>query len=244
MAIYHFSVKTVSRSTGRSAVAAAAYRSASKLVCPRTGLTHDYRRRQRGVLAQRLFLPRDLTMSRQQIWSAAELAETRKNSTVAREIEVALPHELTLQQQQALLSQFARELIEKHGVAVDIAIHAPSKNGDEKNVHAHILMTTRRILETGQLGEKTREWDDRKSGTVEFWRERWSQIVNEALEKAGHDARIDHRSLKEQGIDRIPGRHHGVSATAIERKKRGASRRIDDLQKEQKEAKKRKSRAR
>lgn len=218
MAIYHLSVKTVSRSSGRSAVAAAAYRSGEKLTDYTTGEVKDYTRKG-GVLGKRIITPiQNFNISREQLWNMAEQAEKRKNSTVAREIEVALPAELSADEREKLVTLFCHSLAQKHQVAVDYAIHEPSRKGDERNYHAHILMTTRRLTEDGKLGEKTREWDDKKQGaeTVKYWRENWAYFSNMLLEKYGE--KIDNRTLEEQGVDREPTKHKGVIATAMERK--------------------------
>ena len=224
MAIYHCSVKTVSRAKGGSAVASAAYRSGEKLIDHTTGEVKDYTRKS-GVLDTGLVFPENfdpiLIRDREQLWNMAEMAEKRKNSTVAREIEVALPAELTPNFRKFLVETYCKELAKKHGVAVDYAIHAPSRHGDERNYHAHILMTTRRLTADGELGEKTREWDDKKMGseTTLYWRKEWEEKTNALLRICGHTEQIDCRSLKEQGItDRQPTTHKGVARTAMERK--------------------------
>lgn len=220
MAIYHFSVSTISRSAGRTAPAAAAYRAGERVVDQITGEVHDYTRKA-GVESVDMVLPEGApAWDRSTLWSAAERAEKRRDSCVAREIELALPDELSAEQRRALVLEFARGLSDRHGVAVDVAIHAPGREGDQRNHHAHVLMTTRRLGPEG-LGVKTREWDDRKTGpalTVE-WRAEWARLQNEALERHGHAARVDHRSLAEQGItDREPGQHDGPARTAVLRK--------------------------
>lgn len=218
MAIFHLSVKTVSRSSGRSAVAAAAYRSGEKLTDYTTGEIKDYTNKG-GVLDKGIVLPiQNLNISRQDLWNMAERSEKRKNSTVAREIEVALPAELSADEQRKLVQLFCHSLTQRHQVAVDYAIHAPSRQGDDRNYHAHILMTTRRLTADGELGEKTREWDDKKQGaeTVKYWRENWAYFSNILLEKYGE--KIDSRTLEEQGVDREPTKHKGVARTAMERK--------------------------
>lgn len=221
MAIFHLSVKTVSRSAGRSATAAAAYRAGVEITDERTGEIHDYQRKA-GVESAELFLPAgapEWATDRAKLWNAAEQSEKRKNSTVAREFEVALPSELSADQRRELAHDFARELVKRHGFAVDVAIHAPGKDGDSKNHHAHILCTTRKLTAEG-FTEKTRELDDRATGAAEVthWREQWAGLTNAALERAGHAERVDHRSLDAQGIDREPGVHLGPTATAIERR--------------------------
>ena len=216
MAIYHLSVKTISRSAGRSATAAAAYRCGVAIADERTGQTFDYRRRQ-GVELSALLLPAaapSWAAERAALWNSAEASETRRNSTVAREFEIALPAELDAEQRQQLALRFSREIVERHGCAADVAIHAPGR-GDDRNHHAHILLTTRRLVANG-FGEKTRELDDRKTGLVSEWRERWAQLANEALSAAGQDARIDHRTLAAQGIAREPSPHLGPKASGYE----------------------------
>ena len=220
MAIYHCSVKTISRSAGRSATAAAAYRSGGRIVDERTAEIHDYTRKG-GVLLTGIETPDgapDWAKDRSALWNAAEAAEKRKNSTVAREVEVALPSEIDAGQMRQIVEEYSRWLSDRYGVAVDWAIHQPHHRGDERNYHAHILLTTR-ILGPDGLGAKCRILDDKKTGPAEVvaMRERWAKVVNRALEQAGIDARIDHRSLKEQGIDREPQIHAGPSVAAIER---------------------------
>ena len=219
MATYHLSAKTISRSQGRSATAAAAYRSGARIIDERTGVLHDYQRR-RGVEAAFLLLPAsapDWASDRAGLWNAAEQAETRKNSTVAREFEIALPAELDAGERQRLAVDFARELVERHGCAADVAIHRPGRAGDSRNHHAHILLTTRRLTAAG-FTEKTRELDDLKSGEIGRWRARFAEVQNERLREAGVEARVDHRSLEAQVIDREATIHLGPAATALERR--------------------------
>jgi hypothetical protein len=221
VAIFHLSVKTVSRSAGRSSTAAAAYRAGVEITDERTGEIHDYRRKA-GVESAELFLPSgapEWATDRAKLWNAAEQSETRKNSTVAREFEVALPAELSADQRRELAQDFTKALVKKYGFAADCAIHLPGKNGDSQNHHAHILCTTRKLTAEG-FTAKTRELDDRATGAVEVveCRELFATMTNAALERAGHAVRVDHRSLEAQGIDRDAGIHLGPTATAIERR--------------------------
>ena len=219
MATYHLSAKTISRSHGRSATGAAAYRSGVRITDERTGVLHDYRRR-RGVEAAFLLLPAsapDWASDRARLWNAAELSETRKNSTVAREFEIALPAELDAGERQRLAADFARELVFRHGCAADVAIHRPGRASDSRNHHAHILLTTRRLTAAG-FTEKTRELDDLKSGEIGRWRARFAEVQNARLREAGVEARVDHRSLEAQEIDREATIHLGPAATALERR--------------------------
>ena len=235
MAIYHLSVKTVSRSAGRSATAAAAYRAGCKITDERTGEIHDYTRKG-GVESAELVLPAgapEWAADRAALWNAAEQAETRKNSTVAREFEIALPEELSPAERQRLARNLAREIVERHGCAADVAIHAPGKEGDNRNHHAHILLSTRRLGPEG-FTEKTRELDDQKTGPqiVTQWRERFASLQNERLREAGIEARVDHRTLEAQGIDREPTRHLGPAATGYERRTGEPSRKRMDFEAE------------
>ena len=221
MAIYHLSVKPISRTDGRSATAAAAYRAAIQISDARTGKLHDYRRKQ-GVVSAVLLVPEvapKWAHDRSQVWNAAEMAETRKNATVAREFEIALPAELNDVQRQQLAHEFAQELVNQHGCIADVAIHQPSGGGDQRNHHAHILLSTRRLGPEG-FTDKTRELDDYSSGPkwVHKWRERYAQLQNLCLQQAGSEARVDHRSYQNQGVDALPSCHLGPSATAYERR--------------------------
>ena len=221
VAIFHLSVKTVSRSAGRSSTAAAAYRAGVEITDRQTGEVHDYRRKS-GIESAELFLPAGApkwVTDRAELWNAAEKSETRKNSTVAREFEVALPAELSADQRRELAHDFSKALVKKYGFAADCAIHAPGKDGDSKNHHAHILCSTRKLTAEG-FTAKTRELDDRATGAAQVveCRELFASMTNAALERAGQSVRVDHRSLEAQGIDREPTEHLGPSASAIERR--------------------------
>jgi len=235
VAIFHLSVKTISRSAGRSATAAAAYRAGVKITDERTGEIHDYTRKG-GVESAELVLPAgapEWAADRAALWNAAEQAETRKNSTVAREFEIALPDELTPAERHRLAHDLAHEIVERHGCAADVAIHAPGADGDHRNHHAHILLSTRRLGPEG-FTEKTRELDDQKSGPqlVTEWRERFARLQNERLRQAGIAARVDHRSLEAQGIDREATRHLGPAASGYERRTGEPSRKRLDFEAE------------
>lgn len=233
MAIYSASVKGVSRGGGRSATAAAAYRTASEVVDYRTGIIHDYTRRG-GVDHVSMHLPAGVeAMTTEDLWNRAEAAENRKNSQVARELLTALPHELDQFQRRALAEQIAAALVERYGVAAQAAVHAPDTEGDSRNWHAHILFTTRRMDASGQLTEKTRELDvkPRSGAEVEWMREMVEALTNQALEQAGRPERVDRRSLAGQRaaalaagdleraaeLDREPTIHEGPRVTQIRR---------------------------
>ncbi|TNC44698.1 molybdopterin-guanine dinucleotide biosynthesis protein MobA [Rubellimicrobium rubrum] len=201
MASYHLSVKTVQRSAGRSATAAIAYRTASRVVCEREGRVHDYRAKA-GVEASLLLVPKDApewAHDRQALWNAAEARETRSNSVTAREWELALPAELDAEGRRVLVQGFAAELVARYGVAADVAIHAPHQDGDQRNWHAHVLTTTRVLTPEG-LTDKTRVLDAKQTGgpEIEHMRARWAELQNQALERLGVDERVDHRSLAAQ----------------------------------------------
>lgn len=221
MAIYHCSVKTISRSAGRSATAAAAYRSGSKIEDQRTAEIHDYTRKG-GVMVTGIVAPEDApawAKDRAALWNQAEASEKRKNSTVAREVEVALPSELNAGQMRKLTEDYGKWLSARYGVAVDWAVHQAHRHGDDRNHHAHMLMTTRALGPDG-LGDKTRVLDDKLTGPdeVKAMREHWALQVNKALELAGHESRVDHRSLRAQEVDRVPQIHAGSAAIGKERR--------------------------
>jgi len=207
MAIYHCSTKPLSRSSGRSSVAAAAYRSGDCLLDERQGLEHDYTRRS-GVDHSELILPDQAgDWTRSELWNAAEEAEKRKDGRTAREWEVALPDELSPEERRELAVSFAGDLADRYGCAVDVAVHAPDREGDQRNWHAHLLATTRKV-DGDELGEKCDiELSDAKRLSmgleparkeIEEVREVWASQVNEYLERAGQEDRVDHRSLAAQ----------------------------------------------
>ena len=224
MAIYSLHVKVVSRSTGRSVVAAAAYRAAENIADDRLGVVWDFTRK-RGVLHSEIITPAgapEWASDRAELWNAAERAEdksTRRSSaTTGRDIILALPHELTDEQRVDAVRQFASALIQRYGVAIDFAIHAPDRYSDERNFHAHLLMTTRRVGPDG-FGGKSRELDDYTTGPreIEAIRAIWEKIGNRVLAEAGLDVRIDCRSYADRGVDREATVHLGPVASGMER---------------------------
>lgn len=229
MAIYSLHVKTVSRSDGRSVVAAAAYRAAENVADDRLGVVWDYTRKS-GVLHTEIIVPAESpewARDRAGLWNAAERAEdksTRRSSaTTGRDVILALPYELTHEQRLEAVRQFATALIQRYGVAVDFAIHAPDRHSDDRNFHAHLLMTSRRIGPAG-FGKKTRELDDFTTGPreIEAIRRMWEHIGNRALEMAGLEIRIDCRSFVDQGLDREATVHLGPVAAGMERNGEGS----------------------
>ncbi len=187
----------ISRSQGRSATAAIAYRVAERIEDRRTGLTFDYAARG-GVDHTEILAPDhapDWVRDRSELWNRVEESETRKNSQVAREVRVALPAELTHAQRVELVRDFAQEQFVDRGMIADIALHAPGRDGDDRNHHAHILLTTREIGPEG-FTTKNRDWN--KVEVLEGWREAWARDNNIALERAGIEDRVDHRTLEAQ----------------------------------------------
>jgi len=224
---FHCSVKTVSRGGTRAsaAVAAAAYRTGMELHDELSGVTHDYTRRS-GVVTTFMLAPADApewAFDVEQFWNRAEQAENRRNSRVARELELALPDSLTPGERKAIVAEAAQFLVDRYGVGVTAAIHAPGRRGDDRNHHAHLLFSTRRIGSKG-FGAKTRELDDKAQGAKEVTalRQRTAEIINAALEAAGHGERVDWRSFKSRGISREPTNHLGPAAHEMERKGKGS----------------------
>lgn len=242
MAIYHCSIKIISRGKGKSAVAAAAYRSGETLTNEYDGITHDYTRKG-GIAYTEILLPDNAPREyadRSVLWNAVEKTEKAKNAQLAREIEIALPHELTREQGVSLVREYVKEQFVNAGMCADIAIH--DKN--DGNPHAHIMLTMRPIEKDGTWGAKQKkeyvldkdgnkiydrkkrqykcksipatDWNEQSK--AEEWRETWAEICNRALEQNGHSERIDHRSYERQGIDQIPTVHLGVSAFQMEKR--------------------------
>ncbi|MCZ8260602.1 MAG: Ti-type conjugative transfer relaxase TraA [Beijerinckiaceae bacterium] len=230
MAIYHLSMKPITRSSGRSAVAASAYRAGECLTNERDGLTHDYTRKS-GIEHAEIVLPKGSTAEwardRSALWNAAEAAEKRSDARVAREFEIALPHELSPEERLEATRAFAQVLADRYGTAVDFAVHSPNGETDIRNHHAHLMMSVRGLTETG-LGEKTIL--ERENGwllsralptsmmQLKDIRRDWEGIANEGLAQAGHDIRIDHRSHQDRGLEIEPTEHMGVYATQMERR--------------------------
>lgn len=236
MAIFHLSVNLISRKAGRSSTAAAAYRAAERIEDERTGEVHDYSRRS-GVESAELVLPSGVEWqpARAEFWNAVEAKNKRADAQVAREFVVALPAELDAGARRDLAVQFARVIVDRYQVGADVAIHAPGR-GDDRNHHAHILTTTNRVEVSGKLGNKVRELDgiaaSRGEGpnAVEQLRSTWADLTNQALEKAGSPARVDHRTLADQRIDRAPTVHLGPAAFGYERRTGEISRKRADFE--------------
>lgn len=230
VAIYHLSAKVISRSSGRSAVAAAAYRHGERLIDQRQGRECDYSRKG-GIEHSEILAPDNAPAwmrDRGQLWNAVEAVEKRRDAQLSREIELALPHELSADQRRELVRAFVRDQFVSRGMVADVAIHAPSRHGDDRNHHAHIMLTTRALTAEG-FGPKAREWN--RAEQLEQWREAWAQHSNRALERAQVHERVDHRCLEAQraeatqggfldradALDRAPTIKLGPEASALER---------------------------
>jgi len=217
LADFRLSAQVIGRSDGRSATAAAAYRASERVECQRTGLTHDYSRKG-GTLHEEIMTPDNTPewmRDRDQLWNAVEKVERRKDAQLAREVQLSLPNELNPEQRLTLVRDFVADQFVSKGMIADIAIHAPNEKGDERNHHAHIMLTMRDITADG-FGKKNRDWN--KPQVLENWREQWANHQNQSLERHGHSERVDHRSYAEQGIDKQPQQHRGTTATEMERK--------------------------
>lgn len=242
MAIYHCHCKIISRGQGRSAVGAAAYRSGEKLYNEYDGIEHDYTKKG-GVVYSEIMLcenaPKEY-QDRQTLWNAVEQIEKSSKAQLAREYEVALPVELSREEQIKLVRDFAKENFVDNGMCVDFSIH----DKEDGNPHAHIMLTTRPIEQDNSWGVKQRkeyildkngqkQYDKKKQtykcktvkttnwDSKEFLqrsRESWAEKVNQELERKNVPQRVDHRSYNEQGIEQIPTQHIGVSANAMEKR--------------------------
>lgn len=213
MAIFHYSSSILSRSKGQNAIASASYQSAALLIDQRTGEEKDYRRKE-SVDYVEILAPENApewVTDRERLWNEVEAAEKRKDAQLARKMDVALPRELTPDEQRELVRRFVQEEFVNRGQIADVAIH----DAKGKNPHAHVMLTTREIGPEG-FGKKCREWNPAFKGqgfakgeklTVE--RATWAAYCNRALQERGHEARIDHRRLEDQGVERVPQIHLG-----------------------------------
>ena len=241
IAIFHCPIQIIKRSVGRSAVAAAAYRSGEKLTNEWDGKTHDYTHKP-GVIHTEIMLPAHAPpefQDRSTLWNSVEEIEKSSDAQLAREIEVALPVELSRAEQLALVRSFVKDNFVAEGMCADFALH---DKGDG-NPHAHIMLTIRPLKPDGRWGPKCRKvydldsqgnripdgkggWKNHREDTTDWnnrenaekWRAAWAVYANRALEAAGRPERIDHRSYKRQGIEKIPSIHMGVAASQMERR--------------------------
>ncbi len=229
MAIYHLRVKYVQRSAGRSAVAAAAYRSGTRIEDQRTGLTHDYTRK-RDIEHEEVLLPEHMPAAmadRGTLWNALETGIKHPRGQPAFEVEVALPRELDREQCVELVRAFSQDMFVERGVPVDFAIHRTTARDGGEHPHAHILVSTRRFNPDGSLEKAARDMQDspklvakvyaleeegkideavllQKDLNLGLWRRQWEDYSNRFLDEAGSEARIDHRTLEAQQVAREP----------------------------------------
>ena len=241
MAIYHCSIKIISRGKGKTAVGSAAYRAGEKIKNEYDGITHDFTKKV-GVVHTEILLPDHAPreyLDRSVLWNAVERVEKAKNSQLAREFELALPIELSREQNINLVREYVKKNFVAVGMCADLCIH----DVGEGNPHAHIMLTMRPIEQDGTWGTKSKKeyildgnderiripgigYKSRKISTVDWnehtkaeeWREGWADIVNQHLSQQGVVERIDHRSYERQGVDKIPTIHMGVAASQMEKK--------------------------
>ncbi len=197
MAIYHLSAKIIRRSAGRSSVAAAAYRSASRLSDQRLGLDYDYTRKG-GIEHSEILAPENAPnwmRDRATLWNTVERVEKRRDAQLSREIELALPRELSLDRRVGLVREFIQSEFVDCGMVADCNHHAGKARDGGEQPHVHVMLSTRELMGDG-FGPKNRDWNS--VDKLERWRERWAEHVNLELERAGHDIRVDHRNLEAQ----------------------------------------------
>lgn len=241
---FHFAVNIISRGKGKSAVASAAYISGEKIKNEWDGVTHDYTRKS-GIIHKEILLPKHVPKEyydRTTLWNSVEMIEKNSNAQLARNFIIALPKELNFKENTKLIEEFVREHFVSRGMIVDFALHNETKEGNQ-NIHAHIMTIVRPINLDGTWGQKSKkeylfdgngepiltksgqqktrkieltDWNDK--GNVEKWREGFSKLCNEYLERNGKEKRVDHRSFKRQGLDQIPTIHLGAAASALENK--------------------------
>ncbi len=241
---FHFSVSIISRGKGKSAVASSAYIAGEKIKNEWDGVTHDYTKKQ-GVIHKEIFLPEHAPQEfsdRTTLWNSVELFEENSNAQLARNFIIALPKELSLEENKKLITEFIKENFVAEGMVADLAIHDESQDGNN-NIHAHIMTIVRPLNEDGTWGQKSKKeymldengekilgkngkpktrkvelttWNDR--GNVEKWRASFSNLCNRYLQENNIDKKVDHRSFKRQAVKQIPTIHLGAAASALERK--------------------------
>lgn len=241
---FHFNISIISRGKGKSAVASATYISCEKLTNEWDGVTHDYHNK-KGLEDKEIFLPENAPkefLDRSTLWNSVELNEKAINSQLARNFIIALPKELSLEENKELIREFIQENFVSKGMIADLAIHQGNDEGNG-NIHAHIMTTVRPLSQDGTWGAKSKkeylfdeqgnkilgkngkpktrkidltDWNNKEN--AEKWREHFATLCNQYLEKAGEQKRVDHRSYQRQGKEEIPTIHLGASAGALERK--------------------------
>lgn len=244
MALYHFSLGHIKRTSGHTAIAAAAYRSGEKLYDSYYGETQDYSRKN-GVITSMIYAPDyvpERLHDRQTLWTEVEFNENRKDAQLAYSMDIALQNELTMEENIELLDKFVREEMVPLGMIVDVAVHDPDRGRHGiPNPHGHLLAPIRPFLESGMWGDKQHQeyvldgngerikkadgkyktravsntgWND--PALLERWRKRWAEMVNAKFEEKGLPCRIDHRSNEERGIDEVPQIHEGSAVRRME----------------------------
>src|SRR5579863_5803863 len=219
MAIYHLHVKVIGRKSGSSAVAAAAYRSGSRLRDDRLERSHDFSAK-RGVVHSEVMLPENAPQAwrdRERLWNDVEAFEVRKDAQLAREVEFAIPREMSEAQGIDLVRDFVRGEFVDRGMIADLNVHWDMAEDGMPKPHAHVMLTMRQVSVNGDengFGPKVRDWN--RTEMVERWRRRWAELANERLAELHIDARIDHRSLEAQGLALEPQSQIGAPAKRIE----------------------------
>ncbi len=226
MAIYHFSAKVVSRANGSSAVASAAYRSASELHDDRLNRDHDFSNKA-GVIHSEVMLPKgapERLNDRTTLWNEVEAGEKRKDAQLAREVEFSIPREMNEKQGVALAQDFVKKQFVDRGMVADLNVHWDKAKDGTPKPHAHVMMTMRDVGPEG-FGKKNRDWNSTE--LLKDWREAWSAHVNERMAELGLEGRIDHRSYEAQGIALEP--QHKIGPAASRRPEQGLeAERIED----------------
>lgn len=227
MALGRMNFEIVKKSKGHSVVHAAAYRAREKLTETRTGKVFNYTNKAEELTAAFIMAPANTPaeyLERESMWNVVDRIDNRKNSQPAREVQMAIPHELNEAQREALVREYVQQEFVDRGMIADVAIHRPHKSADNdpRNHHAHILLTMRRVVDTADGGRafsknKEREWNDHENGTM--WRLAWGHLINKHLEAAGLDVRVNPRTLIDTRLEGDePGIHMGKAASALEKK--------------------------
>ena len=226
MAIYHFSAKVISRANGSSAVASAAYRSASELHDERLGRNHDFSNKA-GVIHREVMLPEgapERLNDRATLWNEVEAGEKRKDAQLAREVEFSIPREMSEKQGVALAQEFVKKQFVDRGMVADLNVHWDKAKDGSPKPHAHVMLAMREVGPEG-FGKKVRDWNSTE--LLKEWREAWAAHVNERMAELGLDSRIDHRSYEAQGIELEP--QHKIGPAASRRPGQGLeAERIED----------------
>ena len=241
MAIFHMSFSNISAGKGRSAIASAAYRSGKKLFDQKEGRSYFYAR---SVMPESFILtPKNApewASDRERLWNEVERKDRRANSRYAKEFNVALPVELSEDEQKELLTKYVQENFVDEGMVADVAIHRDHPD----NPHAHVMLTNRPFNPDGTWGLKSKrenildengnktytgnsrfprsrkvwlvDWD--KKEKINQWRHNWAVSVNQVLEQKNIPDRISEKSFIEQGIDDTPMQHEGINSKRYERK--------------------------